>query len=497
MQNTSLVLMLITIFTKCFGLAREKALAHFFGTSAMANIFLIAFTLPMLVSNLFAGSLAGGFIPVYTELKDRKGREAADAFTTHLARLVAYIALAVGVCAAVFAPQLVHLMARGFTGAVFEQTVYMSRITALSVVTTAVFSIFKSYLQIYNHFIVSISHSVVMNSILILTMILGRGGNTTLLALGILFAFVFQYIFFLPYLKKSGFRLHIGDKDERALRQLLYLILPILISTSVLEINVVVSKSLASMISTAGVAVINYATKIQGFVTGIVVTSIVTVTYPKMAALVKEDAALKRVFAESLSLMGALVVPATVGVLCFHKEIVRLLFLGGAFSAGDVAITGEVLLFYGLGLFAIGIREIGVRIFYSKKQTRIPVVNSAYMVLANIVLSVLLGRAAGLKGLAIATAISLWIGAVGMLLHLRRNMGGLGLFRVAKNFLKICGASAVMGACALGAYRWLCRVLSNNLALLGAIAVAGIVYLVAIWILKIQETKAIRERFFS
>ncbi|MDD7363010.1 MAG: murein biosynthesis integral membrane protein MurJ [Peptoniphilus sp.] len=496
MQKTSLLLMLITIGTKFFGLAREKALAHFFGTSEVANIFLIAFTLPMVVSNLLSGSLSGGFIPIYTEIAHKEGREEADRFTSKLSVILALAALVLSLLAVIFAPNLVRMMASGFRGAVFDKTVYMTRITAVSITTLAVFAIFKAYLQIYSHFIVSILHSVVMNSVLIAAMFLGRDGNLTLLAFGILFAFVFQFIFFLPYIRKSGFHFRTsGYKEVSGLKKLFILIIPIFISTSVLELNNIISKSLASSIATIGVPVINYATKIQGFVTGIVVTSIITVTYPQMARLVEEKATrqLGKVFGKSLSLMAAFVLPATVGIVCFHEEIVRLLFLSGAFSASDVTITGEVLLFYGMGLFAIGIREIGIRIFYSKKEARVPVLNSVYMVLLNVLLNVLLGRAFGLRGLAMGTAIALWVGGIGMLVHLYKSMGTLGLEGAWKNILKILIASAAMGIVAKGAERALSRVLSLNISLILAIALGALTYFILAVVFRFEELDELKQ----
>ena len=495
MQKTSILLMIITVGTKFFGLAREKALAHFFGTSDIANIFLIAFTLPMLVSNLISGSLAGGFIPIYTEIHHAKGREEADGFTSQLTVILAVAALILSFMTIIFAPQLVRLLARGFQGSLFERTVYVTRLTSLSIVAMAVFSIFKAYLQIHNHFIVSIFHSVVMNSILILAMFLGREGDLTLLGIGILFAFTFQYIFFLPYINKSGFHFRLkGYKEKTGLKKLLILILPIFISTSVLELNNIVSKSLASSIAATGVPVINYATKIQGFVTGIVVTSIITVIYPKMAKLVEEEATeeLAHVFGRSLSLMAALVLPATVGVVAFHEEIVRLLFQGGAFSAEDVAVTGKVLLFYGLGFLAIGIREIGIRIFYSKKEATVPVINSVYMVVLNIFLNILLGKIFGLRGLAMGTLVALWVGGMGMLLHLKKSMGTLGLGEYGKNMAKILSASIAMGIVAKLAEGFLMNYISPNLSLIIAIVVGAGVYALLALAMSFKELEAVK-----
>ncbi len=278
------------------------------------------------------------------------------------------------------------------------------------------------------------------------------------------------------------------------LKKLLVLILPIFISTSVLEINNIVSKSLASTIVETGVPVINYATKIQGFVTGIVVTSIITVIYPQMAKLVEEEAGeeLAHVFGRSLSLMAALILPATVGVVAFHEEIVRLLFQGGAFSAEDVAVTGKVLLYYGLGFLAIGLREIGIRIFYSKKKAAVPVINSVYMVVINIALNIILGKIFGLKGLAMGTLIALWVGGVGMLLHLKKAMSTLGIGAYGKNMAKILLASVAMGLAAKFAEGLLLGRLSPNISLLMAMAVGAAVYALLALLMGFEELEAVK-----
>src|SRR4051812_11033416 len=52
--------------SRIVGLVRERALAHFLGTSAAAGAFATALRIPNFLQNLFGeGVLAGSFIPVY------------------------------------------------------------------------------------------------------------------------------------------------------------------------------------------------------------------------------------------------------------------------------------------------------------------------------------------------------------------------------------------------------------------------------------------------
>lgn len=496
MRNTSILLMLLTVLTKCFGLAREKALAHFFGTSPMASIFLVAFSLPMVLSNLFVGTIASGYIPIYNQVNEAEGKEEAYRFTSNLSNILALMACGISLLAILFTRQLVGLLSPGFEGQVLETTIFMSRITAISVFLSGVASIFKAYLQIQSHFFVSMFHSVIMNICLIIGMYLGRDQNPMVLALGILAAFVFQYIIFLPYIRKTGFRYSpVWEPANDYIKKFLVLIIPILISTSVLELNLIVNKAIASEISLSGISIINYATKIQGFITGIVVTSIITVTYPQMSRFVEEGRReeLPRVFGESLSLMALLVVPASLGIIVFSEEVVHLLFYGGAFGREDVLATGRVLMFYGLGLLGIGVREIAIRIFYSLKETKAPIWNSVFMVGANIFLSIFLSKYFGLVGLAMGTSLSLILGAIGILIQLRGHLPSLGLRERLVNLGKIILASVIMIGLAYFAFGLLKVRISPNLALLLSIALGGLVYLGEIVLMKIEEFNEIKK----
>ncbi|EGS29725.1 virulence factor MVIN domain protein [Peptoniphilus sp. oral taxon 375 str. F0436] len=89
MKQTSMILMVVTVLAKVFGLAREKALAQFFGVSPMADIFIVALSIPMLFTNLLTGALGTGFIPVYNEIEEEKGHVRAELFTSNVTNTLA------------------------------------------------------------------------------------------------------------------------------------------------------------------------------------------------------------------------------------------------------------------------------------------------------------------------------------------------------------------------------------------------------------------------
>lgn len=494
MKQTSIILMVVTILTKIFGLAREKALAHFFGTGNMAEIFLVAFSIPMVLTNLFTGAIGTGFIPIYDEIKNNKTTEEADIFTSNLSNILALFSFILSIIAIIFARPLVKAMSLGFDAESLEKAVYISRIALLSISFTAVASIFRAYLQINKKFIVSVSHSIIMNIIIIGAMALSVQKGINYLAFGILAAFVLQYIVFIPASKRSGFKYKkIFDLKDSHLKQMLYIIIPILVSTSVVEVNFIINKSIATLFAEGSMAELNYAARLQSFVTGIVISSIVTVTYPQMSKVVSSNNIdeLKKVVGESLSIMSVLVLPATLGLMTFSKEIVRLLFLGGAFSQEDVIVTANVLMFYSLGILGIGIREILSRVFYSMKKTKIPVYNGILMLVINIVLSLTLSSFLQVRGLALATSISMIIGGILMYYSLNKEIGSLGIGSELKNIFKILIASIIMAVLGKLAYTYLSGTIKPNYALLISIGISGIIYGLLLIVLKVNEIKEI------
>lgn len=493
-MKTSYILMVITIISKVFGLIREKALAYFFGASLISDVFLVAFSIPMTLTNVISGATANGYIPIYNDIQEEDSIQEANRFTSNLANIIAIFTFIISIVGILFAKQLVSVMAIGFEGEKLDTAIYMTRVGMLSLCATSVFSIFKAFLQIKKHFIVSIFHSILMNVILIVAMGVSKKLGSNYLAWGMLVAFVFQYVIFLPYIKKTGYshNLKINLKDKN-IKRLLLIIVPVLISTSVIELNFIISKSLASSLFSGAIAQLNFAYKLQGFVTGIVVTSITTAVYPEMARLgaSKDYNALKDTVADAISTMAILVIPASIGLFLFASPIVNLLFVGGQFTSKDAETTALILSFYAIGIVGIGFREIVSRVFYTLMDSKTPVVNSVIMVAINVVFSFVLVGSLGIRGLALATSISFIAGAILIIIRLRNKIGNIFSKNNVVQLIKITIASAVMGVVSKICYNMLLSIVGFKLALLGGIVVAGIVYLIMLIILKVDEVKSI------
>ena len=494
MKQTSMILMVVTVLAKVFGLAREKALAQFFGVSPMADIFIVALSIPMLFTNLLTGALGTGFIPVYNEIEEEKGHVRAELFTSNVTNTLALFFFLLSLVAIVFARPLVKALSPGFSPQQMETALVMTRIFLLSIAVTAVGSIYRAYLQIHGRFVISVLHPIIMNIFIIFSVAVLSKKGILPMSLGVLFAFIAQFAIFIPFLNKKLFHFVFSLKDHY-LKKMLTSILPILISTSVIELNFIINKAIASMVTSGGIAALNYASRLQGFATGIVISSIVTVAYPQMARAIAagDNPGLHKSFSEGLSLMSLLVIPATVGMMAFSSEIVSLLFKGGAFTDQDAAMTGSVLFYYALSIPAIGFREMLSRIFFAKGYVKIPVINSVLIILINTVLSLVASKYMGLAGLGLATSLSMIIGSLLLALSLKKDLGEKTSDIKWVQTLKVCLATALMTLFAKLIYWKISQIIGLRLGILVAIALGGLVYFALLAFFRVDEVQEFKQ----
>ena len=93
----ALILATLTFAGYVMGLVRDRMFAHTFGASGELDAYNAAFVLPELALDvLVAGALVAPFVPIFTGLRDRGGREARDFGRTILTWAVIVMAVDVG-----------------------------------------------------------------------------------------------------------------------------------------------------------------------------------------------------------------------------------------------------------------------------------------------------------------------------------------------------------------------------------------------------------------
>jgi putative peptidoglycan lipid II flippase len=138
------------------------------------------------------------------------------------------------------------------------------------------------------------------------------------------------------------------------------LMLPRVLGLAAVQLNFLVTIFFASQVSDEAISAVNYAWLIVMMPLGLFGMAISTAVFPTLAEQAANESldALRRTLAVSLRLILFLTVPASVGLMILGKTLVTFLFEHGAFTASSTDVTVDALLFYSIGLFALGGIEI-------------------------------------------------------------------------------------------------------------------------------------------
>jgi putative peptidoglycan lipid II flippase len=350
-------------------------------------------------------------------------------------------------------------------------------------------------LQIKNNFVIPASIGFPMNIIIIFSMfVASKTHNIYLLSIGSVAASLAQLLFILPFVFKKGYKFYfIFNVEDKYLRNLLAIAVPAIIGASVDQINVLVDRTIASIVAEGGISALNYASKLIVFVLGLFVTPISTVIFPLISKMAAENnyEGLKKSLSESISATNFLVIPSTVGIMVFSTPIVEMLFGRGAFDERAVQMTSSALFFYSIGMIGYGLREVLARAFYSMKDTKTPTRNAVIALLMNIILNIVLSKFLGIAGLALATSISAIVCTGLLFVSLRKKIGSFGLKEISISFIRITIASVIMGAVAKISYNMMIGIISKNLSLICSIITGSMVYFVVTLFMGIKEVHEI------
>ena len=449
MKKIVVVLMLLTVGSKVLGFSRDITLSYFYGASHISDVFLISLTIPTVLFAIIGQGIVTGYIPVYSQIRIGEGNNRALSYTNNVTNIVLVACTIVIFLGILFTNEIVTLFAVGFDDSTSDLAVHFTRITMIGIYFTALIYIFSSYLQIKGYFFVQGVMGIPLNVCFILAIIISSYSNIYVLAVGSVIAIFSQFLLVFLYAVKKNYRyewnLHL--KDEK-IKQTVTLAMPAILGSSILQVNILVDRTIASKITVGGISALNYANTLSAFVLGIFVLSISTVVFPKISkmAVEKDIEGIKKSTRVAINVVNILMVPATVGYILFAVPIVDLLFGRGAFDQTDLELTAYALMFYSLGIVGLGVREILSKAFYSLQDTKTPMINAGIALVLNIILNFILSFYLGIGGLALATSISAIMCALLLFLHFQRKFGDIGVVMLSIDFFKIVLASILMGA---------------------------------------------------
>ncbi|SNX53531.1 murein biosynthesis integral membrane protein MurJ [Thermoanaerobacterium sp. RBIITD] len=479
------LVMAITFISKITGFLREVTLGSKFGTTRDIDAYNMAQNIPMVLFAAIAAAIGTTVIPLFSDYLTKRGKEKAFEFINNLLNVTLLVTLAFTIIGILISPLIVKIMAPGFKGDVYSETIKLTNILFPITVFVAVSNIITGALQSLEHFAVPAMIGIPYNFIIIGTAILfGSRFGITGVAIATVIASLLQIFIQLPLLYKLGFRYKfIIDLKDDSVRRVIILAVPVLIGTGIQVINTYVDRMIASYLPTGSIAALNYANKLIGF--DIFSMAIAIVIYPMLSKSFASNNIEEFLKGIKLSIKAILyiMIPVTVGAIILRVPIIRLLFERGAFDEKSTELTSIAFMFYSIGMTANGLRNVLSRSFYSLKDTKTPMYNGAIAVLINIALNLILVKYLALGGLALSTSVAAIATSLMLMNSLRKKVGKIGGLDLTFTLIKASIGSLIMGFAVYFGYNVMTSKLPSGkiydvVSLFGTILVGSAIYLI-------------------
>jgi putative peptidoglycan lipid II flippase len=371
------------------GLFRDRLLASRFGAGNELDAYYAAFRIPDFISMVFImGAISAAITPIFSEYLVRSRKEAFD-FLSNLFNLFLFCLIIVLIFLVIFAPQLMNLIAPGFSGEKKALTILLTRIMFLSPILLGISNIISSVLQVFRRFLITSLTPIVYNLGIILGILffvprLGVQGLAWGVALGAGFHLAIQ----VPFLFRVGFRLKkIFDFRHPGFLKVIKLTIPRSIGLAASQINLIVVTAIASGLASGSIAVLNLADNLSRPLLTLIAVSFFLASFPtlSLAFSKRNKEKFNQVFSLVFSRTLYLILPLSFLLFLLRDIIVSIILRVGKFGLVDAHLTAACLGMFAFGLFAQSLNLLLANAFYALQDTKTPAFASVAGMTVNII----------------------------------------------------------------------------------------------------------------
>jgi putative peptidoglycan lipid II flippase len=499
-----------TLVSRLLGYVRDMVMGSIFGAGLATDAFIAAYRIPNYLRRIFGeGTLNASFVPVFTEILNRDGREKAWELANVVITMISSLLTLFVILGMVFTPGLVRAIAPGFTDVPqFTLTVLLTRVTFPFAVFVGLSAAFMGILNSLKHFGAPAAAPALLNVSMILSaLFLSESLSTPVLSLsiGVLLGGFLQLLVQIPFLIRKGFRFAFKfDLNHSGMRRVFRLMVPGIIGQSVLQINLFVGTILASLLPAGSITYLFFADRLVQFPLALFGISVATAMLPTLSAQASEKKIpeMLETLSRTMRMVLFFMIPSMIGLIVLKEPIVSTLFQRGSFDYAATRGTALALMYYSLGLWAFAEVRVVAQPFYAMQDTKTPMKVAVIALLVNLFLSLILMSPLKHGGLALANALASILN-LGMLAWiLRARVGPLQGIKLLRSGIKILLASLVMGVVAYygaGTNYWEIsgQTVKKLLCLSRGILFGVISYFVMCLLLRVDEFKVMRRWMFK
>lgn len=450
-----------TLISRVLGLVRDVLIARFLGAGPISDAFFMAFKLPNIFRRMFAeGAFNAAFVPLYARRIEEEGEDAADGFAKEAMSILLVAVATIVILFELTMPISFMVIGYGLDKPIDPETgispyylaVAYAYITMPYLIFMSLAALFSGVLNTRNYFALAAAVPIALNILMIGTLATTSVAGWSQAELGyylagsVLLAGAVQMGLLIWGCRRAGVK--IGLKRPRltpGVKRLVGLGVPGMISSGITQINLLVSTSIAGLMSGA-VSWLTYADRLYQLPLGMIGIAMGIALLPALSRRLRagDDEGARTSLNRALEIAAFLTLPAAFALAVMPEFLIGGLFQRGAFTAETTAQTAKALRMFAFGLPAFVLLKVLTPAFFAREDTKTPMIFAALSAFINVTLGVYLFFAIGFYGLALATSVAAWVNVICLTVLLLRDNHFDPDYRLLSRVPRIALASAAM-----------------------------------------------------
>lgn len=397
------VLTFLTLGQMGLQFALQLLLAKWFGTDSEMEAFIAASTLPLVVSGLLAGALGSAFVPVYVETRQRDGETTAWSMAVQLVCWLSLFTLLLWQAAKYFAEPWMRTLHPGFDDGQIWRTAELFQTLSSLMVWNSLSGLVRAWNHCHGRFAMSGLASLFGNGVTVaLAWRSGAGSGMDEIARAVSIGAVVTLAMLMPWVSIFSRGWPVTKESQSAVKRCWLLMLPLVIGFACSQLDPLLDRYLSSELSTSApgsLSRLGFASRLAAAVMTLITGGLAVVAFPALSrhTAERDDDKLRAEISAALRFLTLLLVPITVAIVGFGGPLIRDLLQRGRFVVEDTRVVSSTLAMLCGMIIGGSLGEIAGKVFYSRQNTRTPVV-------------------IGLIGFAIGAALKFqWVGSHGVL----------------------------------------------------------------------------------
>lgn len=452
LARAAAIVALFGLVSRLLGFAREITLAATFGTTAATDAFVSSLLIVNSVAAVLLYTMVTLVIPTFQQERETHGQQSAWQLVYALAAWVGALLIVLTAIVAIFPEAPTWLFQLDPERA--DQTERLIRIMAPAVMLQGFSALLTALLQIHGRFAGPAAVGVVFNlGIIVGTTIGAAGVGITAAAWGVTAGAVAQIALQSPQLigllRESRTR---PVATHPRLAHVGMLALPVMGASVLQQVNNFTDKLFASTLEPGRVASLQFANALGQAPRAALLLPLLTPLFPVIARLVAEgrEADALGAFKRAAGLLGLVAVPITVLMAVYAEEVSQLAFGRGACDMSCVDETAAPLTFYAFAVWSGFASMLMNRALSAAQRQRAIMFATIITVGLTIGLDIVLLGPLEQAGLALATAIAIWVNVLMLLGVMRRRFSDLRVGDLAAQAARLALAGGIAAGAAFG-----------------------------------------------